>query len=136
VYAFSVEERIPFAAAVEAVVDALKGEQFGVVSDIDVQALMRAKLNEETPPYRILGACAPPLAKRVLAADPEAGALLPCTVIVRQISEGLTGVTFMDPGVVLGLARNEALDGVAREAKERLERVRDRLSGSRPVSRL
>jgi uncharacterized protein (DUF302 family) len=135
-YAFSVEERIGFPQAVDAVVEALKAEGFGVVSDIDVQALICAKLNEESAPYRILGACAPGLARRLLAADPEAGALLPCAVILRQVSEGLTGVTFMDPRTVLGLAENKAIDAVADEIAERLERVRDRLADTRPVSRL
>jgi uncharacterized protein (DUF302 family) len=135
-YAFSVEERMPFEQALAAVTEALAAEQLGVVSDVDVQAMMRAKLGEEVPPYHILGACVPPLAKRVLEADPEAGALLPCNVIVRQVSPGLTAVTFMDPIAVLSLARSEAIDAVGRDARVRLERVRDRLSGTKPINLL
>ncbi len=132
-YAYSVEERMPFDQAMAAVVQALKEENMGIVSEVDVQAIMRGKLGEETRPYRILGACAPGLAKRVLDADPEAGALLPCNVIVREIAEGVTGVTFMDPVTVLGLASNETIAQIGLEARAALDKVRDRLTGTKPV---
>jgi uncharacterized protein (DUF302 family) len=79
------------------------------VSDVDVQAIMRNKLQEEIAPYRMLGACAPRLAKRVMDAEPEAASLLPCTVIVREVRPDVTGVTFMDPEAVLGLTENPAV---------------------------
>jgi uncharacterized protein (DUF302 family) len=128
-YAFSVELRMPFEQAVEAVMAAVKEEKLGIVSDVDVHAIVRAKLGQEMGRYRILGACAPGLAKRVLDADPEAGALLPCNVIVREIAPELCGVTFMDPVTILDLARNEAIAAVGREARLVLERIRDRLAG-------
>ncbi len=128
-YAFSVELRMPFEQAIEAVQTAIKEEKLGIVSDVDVHAIVKAKLNQDMGRYRILGACAPGLAKRVLDADPEAGALLPCNVIVREISPEITGVTFMDPVTVLDLARNEAIAAVGREARVVLDRIRDRLAG-------
>jgi uncharacterized protein (DUF302 family) len=132
-YAFGVELHMPFNVAVERVIQALKDEGLGVVSDVDVQAIMRNKLQEEIAPYRILGACAPGLAKRVMEAEPEAGALLPCSVIVREIHPDLTGVTFMDPEAVFSLAENEAVEQVGRDARALIEAVRDRLSGQHPV---
>ena len=132
-YAFSVELRLPFEEALERVNQAIKDEGLGIVSDVDVQAIMRAKLQEDVAPYRILGACAPRLAKRVIDADPDAGALLPCSVIVRQIKPDLTGVTFMDPETVFGLAENEGVAEVGRDARAVIEAVRDRLTGQHPV---
>ena len=133
-YAFSVEFHMPFEEALERVNQAIKDEGLGIVSDVDVQAIMRAKLQEDVAPYRILGACAPRLAKRVIDADPDAGALLPCSVIVRQIKPDLTGVTFMDPETVFGLAENEGVAEVGRDARAVIEAVRDRLSGQHPVN--
>jgi uncharacterized protein (DUF302 family) len=132
-YAFGVELRMPFKEALERVNQALKDEGLGVVSDVDVQSIMLNKLQEEVVPYRILGACAPLLAKRVMEADPEAGALLPCSIIVREIKPDLTGVTFMDPETVFGLAENEAVRQVGRDARAVIEAVRDRLSGQHPL---
>ena len=133
-YAFSVEFHMPFEEALERVNQAIKDEGLGIVSDVDVQAIMRAKLQEDVAPYRILGACAPRLAKRVIDADPEAGALLPCNIIVRQIKPDLTGVTFMDPETVFGLAENEGVAEVGRDARAVIEAVRDRLTGQHPVN--
>lgn len=132
-YAFGVELRMPFTEALERVNQALRDEGLGVVSEVNVQTIMRDKLKEEIAPYRILGACAPRLAKRVMEAEPEAGALLPCSIIVREIRPDLTGVTFMDPESVFGLAENAAVNEVGREARALIEAVRDRLSGQHPV---
>ena len=134
IYAFGVELHVPFDEAVAQVQQAIQAEGLGVVSDVDVQAIMRSKLQEEIPPYRMLGACSPQLAKRVMEAEPEAGALLPCTVIIRQIRPDLTGVTFMDPEAVLGLAENPAVAQVGQDARAVIEAVRDRLSGQHPVN--
>ena len=134
IYAFGVELHMPFDEALAQVQEAIQGAGLGVVSDVDVQAIMRNKLQEEIPPYRMLGACAPGLAKRVMEAEPEAGALLPCTVIVREIRPDLTGVTFMDPEAVLGLTENPAVVEVGRDARSKIEEVRDRLSGQHPVN--
>jgi uncharacterized protein (DUF302 family) len=134
IYAFGVELHLPFDEAVAQVQQAIQAEGLGVVSDVDVQAIMRNKLQEEVAPYRMLGACSPQLAKRVMEAEPEAGALLPCTVIIRQIRPDLTGVTFMDPEAVLGLAENPAVAQVGQDARAVIEAVRDRLSGQHPVN--
>jgi len=133
-YAFGVELHMPFEKAIEQVNQAVKEEGLGVVSDVDVQSIVRTKLQEDVAPYRILGACAPGLAKRVMEADPDAGALLPCTIVVRQIRPDLVGVTFMDPESILGLADNEAVAEVGREARGVIEAVRDRLTGQHPVN--
>jgi uncharacterized protein (DUF302 family) len=133
IYAFGVELHMPFKQALDRVNQALKEGGLGVVSDVDVQAIMRSKLQEEVPPYRILGACAPQLAKRVMQADPEAGALLPCNVIVREIKPELTGVTFMDPEAIFGLTDNETVAQVGRDARALIGAVRDRLTGQHPV---
>jgi uncharacterized protein (DUF302 family) len=128
-YAFGVEIDQPFDAALERVQAALQAEKLGIVSDVNVAAILKAKLGEQIGGYRILGACAPGLAKRVIESQPAAGALLPCNVVVREIPEGRTAVDFMDPVTVLALAADPAADRVAEEARAILERVVERLKG-------
>jgi len=101
---------------------ALKAEGFGVLTEIDVQATMKAKLGVERTPYVILGACNPSLAHRAIEVDPAVGALLPCNVVLRE--DGLdTIVEAMDPMAALGIVDSPEIRPIAEEAKARLERA-------------
>ena len=122
-YAFGKTVSLDPAAAVQKVTEALSKEGFGVLTEIDVSATMKKKLDLDLPPYRILGACNPHLASQAIAAEPEIGALLPCNVVVRQDAEGNTRVEFMDPKAVLTLVDRPEVNALAAEVRSRLERV-------------
>ena len=113
-------------AAVERVTQALQAEGFGVLTEIDVQATLKKKLDIDRPAYRILGACNPTFANEALDADPEIGLLLPCNVVVREESDGIH-VSFMDPAAVLGLVNQETITRIGQAVREKLLRVKDSL---------
>jgi uncharacterized protein (DUF302 family) len=110
---------------VRRVTEELKKEGFGVLTTIDAQATLKAKLGVDTRPYVILGACNPHLAHRALQTEPELGLLLPCNVIVYDNGDGSCHVSFIDPKQMMGMVQNAELEMVASEAAERLHRVLD-----------
>jgi uncharacterized protein (DUF302 family) len=122
-YGFGKAVNLEFDPALQRVTEELQKEGFGVLTEIDVKATMKKKLNAEMPPYRILGACNPQLAHRALSAEPQIGLLLPCNVVVRQDDAGKVHVEFMDPNAVLQLVNRPEITQLAGEVRQRLERV-------------
>ncbi|WP_018912786.1 DUF302 domain-containing protein [Thiomonas sp. FB-6] len=128
-YVFSVHSPKGFESTVQSVTDALKQEGFGVLTTIDVQATLKAKLGVEQRPYVILGACNPQFAHQALQADPDIGALLPCNVVVREDADGAVHVVFMDPQAVLGMVARPEIESLGGEVRSRLLRVAESLRG-------
>ena len=124
---------LSFDQALAKTIDALKAEGFGVLSDIDVQRAMKDKLGVEMRPYRILGACNPPLAHQALMAEADIGLLLPCNVIVREEAPGRMVVGFLDPQTMVALVGKPEIQAVADQAEQRLRRVCASLGGSAAV---
>ncbi len=125
-YGLSKELDMPFDDALERVKDALKSEGFGVLTEIDMQATLKQKLQVDFRKYQIIGAWNPPLAHTALQAELQVGLLLPCNVIVYEENDGTTVAAF-DPVAAMGLAQNADLEDVAREAKARLKRALESL---------
>ena len=127
-YGFSTKlKKMPFDAAVTKVTEALKQEGFGVLTDIDVQATLKGKLDIEHRPYRILGACNPPLAHRALQLEDKVGTMLPCNVIVQDKAEGMVEVSAVDPVASMQAIDNPRLQGVAATVRDKLKAVVDGL---------
>lgn len=119
-YTLSTELAQPYPAAVEAVRAALAEQGFGILTEIDLKATLKAKLDVDIEPQVILGACRPALAHEAMSADPSVAAVLPCNVVVRAIDEASTIVEAIDPHAMMGLADNPNLRPVAAEAAQRL----------------
>lgn len=126
-FGFGKEIELSFDDAINKVTDVLQDEGFGVLSDIDVSAKMKEKLDEDMPRYRILGACNPALAFKAISAVDDIGLLLPCNVLVREDAEGKVHVDFMDPASVLSLVDHPGIEPLAAEVKAKLERACDAL---------
>lgn len=102
---------------------ALKSEGFGILTEIDIKATMKKKLDKDYKPYLILGACNPVFADKVLQAEPNIGALLPCNVTLRETETGEIEVAIMDPSAAMAVVDNPAIESLAGEVKEKLIRA-------------
>jgi uncharacterized protein (DUF302 family) len=120
-YAMSKTVDLSYDEAVAATKAALSEQGFGVLTEIDMKATLKAKIDVDIPPQVILGACRPPLAKRALEIDPSIGTLLPCNVVVREDGAGNTLVEALDPATMVELTGNRGLEEVAGDARGRLE---------------
>ncbi len=127
-YAISRTVSRPYAETVEAVRAALGEQGFGVLTEIDLAATLKAKIDVDVPPQVILGACRPPLAHQALQAEPSVGLLLPCNVTVRAVDDATTLVEAVDPQTMVTMTDNEGLKPVADEAARRLTAALESLS--------
>ena len=128
-YAISTSVHRPFDDTVAAVREVLTEQGFGVLTEIDMAATMKKKLDVDIAPQIILGACNPPLAHRALQAEQSVGLLLPCNVVVRDEGDGTTTVEALDPQIMVGVTGNPALSAVADEAGARLRAAIDMITG-------
>jgi uncharacterized protein (DUF302 family) len=122
-FGFGTQVDLSFDDAIEKVTAELEKEGFGVLSDIDVAAKMKAKLDKDMPRYRILGACNPALAYQAISAVEDIGLLLPCNVLVREDASGSVHVDFMDPQAVMSLVGDPGVEPLAADVKARLQQV-------------
>lgn len=127
-YEFNITLVGSFEETVERVKAVLMEEQLGIVSEVNVQTIFKAKMDQDIPPYRIFGACNPKLAAEVLSAEPNAGTLLPCNFIMYEKAPNTVVVSFMDPETVLGLAHTASVQEIGQLAKAKLLNVISRLA--------
>jgi uncharacterized protein (DUF302 family) len=113
--------------ALAAVTEALKGEGFGVLTEIDVKETLKKKLDIDFPKYKILGACNPPLAHKALMTENQIGVLLPCNVVVQEHPDGRVEVSAMDPAAAMQAIGNKELDAIASDVRARMERVLEKV---------
>ena len=126
-YGFGKTVAIGFDAAIAKVTAELQKEGFGVLTEIDVAGTLKKKLGHDMPPYRILGACNPPFAKRAITAEPALGLLMPCNVVVRQDAEGGVHVEFMDPGMMSQMTDNAEIGALGTEVRQKMLKVMNEL---------
>jgi len=122
-YGFGKSVSCSFDQALAKVTQELQKEGFGVLTEIDVAATLKKKLDHDIPAYKILGACNPQFAKHALAVEPSIGLLLPCNVVVRQDSGGAVHVEFLDPGMMGQLTGNPDVGPIGAQVREKLQRV-------------
>ena len=122
-YYFAKTTGLGFDEAIERITDVLKEEGFGILTEIDVQATFKKKLDVDVPPYRILGACNPHFAYQALQAENLIGTMLPCNVIVRDAGQGQVEIAAVDPIASMQAVENEQLGGIAQEVRSRLQHV-------------
>ena len=132
-YAIAVTVYRPFGGTLAATRDALAAQGFGVLTEIDMQATLKAKLGVDIAPQVILGACRPPLAHAALQAEPSIGVLLPCNVVVRAVDGDRTRVEAIDPDIMISVTGNPDLQAVATEARTRLTTALHALRPSPPT---
>jgi uncharacterized protein (DUF302 family) len=116
-----------FDEAILSVTEELKNEGFGILTDIDVTATLKKKLNVDFRKYRILGACNPPFAYKALLAEPHIGTMLPCNVVVQELAEGNIEVSAVDPLASMQSIQNKELQAIAEEIQVKLKKVNDKL---------
>ncbi|HEO64501.1 MAG TPA: DUF302 domain-containing protein [Spirochaetes bacterium] len=128
-YQFSTTLTKDFETVVSQVTEELKKEGFGVLTEIDFKKTLKAKINKDMRPYKVLGACNPPLAAQALDIEPNVGLLLPCNVLVKEEEDNRVCVSFLGPMAMLGLVENTSdLEKFGQDVRGRLERVRDALT--------
>ncbi len=120
-------EDITFDEAIEKVTEELKKEGFGILTEIDVQATLKEKLNVDFRNYRILGACNPPFAYRSVQAEAAIGILLPCNVVARELEDGRIEIDIINPLVAMHVVENNAMELIATEIHDKLEKVANSL---------
>lgn len=126
-YVFSTTLNTPFDTAIQRVTGALQQEGFGVLTEIDVKATLKKKIDVDFRPYRILGACNPAMAHQALQSEPDIGAMLPCNVVVQEADGGGVRVSAIDPVASMQAVDNPALRTIAGQVREALRRVIDTL---------
>lgn len=126
-YYFSKTLNVSFEEAVSKVTEELKKEGFGILTDIDVQVTLKKKLDVDFRKYRILGSCNPPFAYQALLKEDKIGTMLPCNVIVQELSEASVEVAAIDPISSMQAIKNPELQGIAEQVRAKLKQVIDRL---------
>ncbi len=122
-YAHTIDLALPFDQAIEKLKAALTAAKMGVVSEVDVQAILKAKIDHDIPPYRLIGVCAPGVAKVVVDTAPDAGALLPCGCCVYETTPGNSRIALQDPGVIAKIADNAEITAAMTVAQGHLANV-------------